>query len=210
MVPLPFPARRRALREDRPRDPRRATILNGALPGDTELDRVHGELSDALTATAHTVQSFQLRDIPLAYCRGCFECWTRTPGVCRTRDDGPAIAEAIIRSDVTVWITAVTFGGYASELKKALDRIICLVSPFFMRVHGEVHHRPRYDRFPFLLCVGMLPEEDREQERVFRTLVERNAANMHAAGHAAEVLYRGHDPRDVWAGLERLAQRSVA
>ncbi|MEJ2677913.1 MAG: NAD(P)H-dependent oxidoreductase [Gemmatimonadota bacterium] len=210
MSPLPFPARRRFLRAQRPAPAGRVAILNGALPGDTELDRVHEELHDAFSATGHIIESFRLRDIPLAYCLGCFECWTKTPGICRTKDDGPAIAEAIIRSDVTVWLSAVTFGGYASELKKALDRINCLVSPSFTRVRGEVHHRPRYDRFPFVLCFGMLPESDAEQERIFRTLVERNAINMHAPGHAAEILYRGHDPRDVWEGLERLAQRRVA
>ncbi|MEJ2218474.1 MAG: NAD(P)H-dependent oxidoreductase [Gemmatimonadota bacterium] len=210
MVPLPFPSRRRALRVDHAVQPRRATILNGALAGDTELDRLHDELSDALTAMGHVVQSFQLRDIPLAYCRGCFECWTRTPGICHTKDDGPTIAEAIIGSDITAWLSTVTFGGYASELKKAVDRINGLVSPFFTRRRGRVRHRRRYDRYPFLLVFGVLPEPDPEQERIFRALAECNAINLHAPGHAVEIVYRGHDPRDVWAGLERLAERRVA
>jgi multimeric flavodoxin WrbA len=209
MVPLPFPTRRRTRSASYP-PPTRAVLLNGALPGDTELDRLLNELYDALVSTGHIVQSFQLRDIPLAYCRGCFECWKKTPGVCRTKDAGPVIAKAIAQSDVLANITPITFGGYSSELKKALDRCICLVSPFSKRIHGEVRQRARYDHYPFLLTYGMLPEPDAEQERIFRLLVQRNAINLHAPGHAAEILYRGHDPQEVWGGLERLAERSAA
>lgn len=39
--------------------------------------------------------------------------------------------------------------------KKGLDRLIGLVSPFFTKIAGETHHRPRYDRYPALLAVGV-------------------------------------------------------
>ncbi len=174
----------------------RAVVWNGALAGDETLALVEDELRAVLRETGALVRDFQLRDIPLAYCQGCFECWTKTPGLCKTDGDaGREITGAVIESDLWVMLTPVTFGGYSSEIKKALDRSICLVSPFFRRVNGEVHHRRRYRRYPALAAVGVLREPDAEQERIFRMLVERNALNVGSPVSAACVLPAGASPR---------------
>jgi multimeric flavodoxin WrbA len=178
-----------------------AIILNGALPGDSYVDAVGAGLHLALTdggwqATYHT-----LRDEKVAYCLGCFECWTKTPGVCRIDDDGRRLAAALIASDLAVYLTPVTFGGYSSELKKYVDRSIPLVSPFFTRIYGEVHHHARYARYPSLVAVGVLPEPDPAQERIFAALIERNAINLHAPFHSSLVVYRGQQPDAAAASL---------
>lgn len=113
--------------------------------------------------------------------------------MCKTRDAARDVAAEMIASDLVVLLTPVTFGGYSSHLKKALDRSICLVSPFFTRIDGEVHHRRRYARYPALLGVGWLPEPDLEEERIFGSLVARNALNLHAPRHASRVVYAGQD-----------------
>ena len=75
-----------------------------------------------------------------------------------------------------------------------MDRIICLISPFFTRIDGEVHHRPRYARYPALLGVGVLPAPHPAQEQIFDTLIGRNAINLHAPVHNSVVLYRSQEP----------------
>ena len=170
----------------------RAVVLNGALPGDESLAPVEEKLVELLRETGAGVRDFQLRDIPLAHCQGCFECWFKTPGLCKTDGDaGREITGALIGSDLMVLLTPVTFGGYSSEIKKAMDRSICMVSPFFRRVDGEVHHKLRYRRYPALAAVGVLHEPDEEQERIFGTLVERNALNFDSPVTAACVLPAG-------------------
>jgi len=103
-------------------------------------------------------------------------------------DSAREIARRFIQSDLVVFLTPLTFGGYSSGLKKALDRIICLVSPLFMRIDGEVHHRPRYERYPRLLGLGVLRQADDESEGIFHTLVSRNAINMHAPAQGSAVI----------------------
>jgi len=184
-----------------------AVVLNGALAGDETLAPVENVLAELLEETGAGVRDFQLRDIPLAHCQGCFECWFKTPGLCKTDGDaGREITGAMIGSDVLVLLTPVTFGGYSSEIKKAMDRSICMVSPFFRRVDGEVHHKLRYRRYPALAAVGVLHEPDEEQERIFRTLVERNALNFDSPVTAACVLPAGASSAEVRdrlaAGLE--------
>jgi multimeric flavodoxin WrbA len=95
------------------------------------------------------------------------------------------------RRPVVVFLTPVTFGGYSSELKEAVDRLIPLVLPCFRTIDGEVHHVRRYDRYPSLLGLGLLPEPDAEQERIFRAVIERNAINMHAPSFGVSYLYEG-------------------
>jgi hypothetical protein len=169
----------------------KALILDGTLAENTFLEEVHQTLTRRLAATGCEVESMALRDMEIHHCVGCFGCWAQTPGVCMIDDSAREVARAFIASDLVVFFTPVTFGGYSSELKKALDRIICLLSPFFARIEGEVHHKPRYRRYPRLLAVGVQPRPDRESEEIFTTLVRRNAINMHAPEHAAVVL----DPR---------------
>ena len=175
----------------------KATILSGALPGDSFVDAAGIALQDALQADGWTVTPWTLRDEKLAYCLGCFECWTKTPGMCRIDDAGRGVPASIIGSDLAIYLTPITFGGYSSELKKAVDRIICLISPFFTRIDGEVHHHARYARYPDLLGVGVLPAPHPDQEQIFHTLIGRNAINLHAPVHNSVVLYRSQEPAAV-------------
>jgi multimeric flavodoxin WrbA len=93
-----------------------------------------------------------------------------------------------MQSDVVVLVTPVTFGGYCAALKKAVDRVLPILSPFFMKIRGEVHHKPRYKKYPALIGVGILPRRDEESEALFSRIIERHATNAHSPWHHAFVL----------------------
>lgn len=167
----------------------KAMILNGARNNEKVLDSIHKIVFDKLSDLNWDVKPFILRELNITHCVGCFECWVKTPGVCRFKDDGPQIAEALIKSDLLICITPITFGGYSSELKKALDRIICWISPFFMKIYGETHHKRRYEKYPSLMGIGVLPQSDPDSEKIFKTLVNRNALNFHSPTHIGGVVF---------------------
>jgi multimeric flavodoxin WrbA len=168
-----------------------ALILNGARAGEATVDAAAGLVAEELAAAGWEWHTLQLRDLAIAPCMGCFGCWVRTPGLCVIDDAASEVARRAMACDLRVYVTPVTFGGYSSELKKALDRTIPLISPFFTRVHGEIHHQKRYDRSPSLAVVGLLDAPDPEAEAIFQALVARNALNMHNPPHAAAVLSAG-------------------
>jgi hypothetical protein len=154
------------------------TILDGATAlADTErtLEAIHR----LCARLKHEVSTLRLRDLAIAPCTGCFMCWVRTPGICVQDDAGRNVAASVIRGDVLVLVTPITFGGYSSELKKAVDRTIPVILPFFERLAGETHHQPRYAEYPSIVAVGIGPATP-EEERLFRQLVKRHARNMHA------------------------------
>jgi hypothetical protein len=169
----------------------RAVILNGSHHGDQASAVLHGVIAGELAERGWEVEPFVLRDLGIAWCVGCFGCWERTPGQCVVDDAARDVAAAMIRSDLVVYLTPVTFGGYSSHLKKAVDRNNCLLEPFFTTVRGETHHVARYSRYPRLLGLGVLTRPDAEAERLFTTLVARNALNLHAPLHGAGVVRCG-------------------
>jgi hypothetical protein len=187
----------------------RALLLNGGHtggPGEDAIATVESILCHRLAEHGFEVDVVTLREASVAYCRGCFQCWTRTPGLCRTNDAARDLTRRFILSEVVVFLTPVTFGGYSSELKKVLDRSIGLVSPFFRRIDGETHHRMRYARYPALLGVGLLPGPDLEDEALFHSLVRRNAINLHSPAQAADVFYHGDDPEELGRRLDGLVE----
>lgn len=140
-------------------------------------------------AKGHTVTTFELDGLDIKPCQGCFACWLKHPGTCVHKDDQEPVLRAMAASDVQVWITPITFGGYSSALKKALDRFIPNILPFFELREGEVHHPIRYPRRRGLIVLGTRPTADPEAERTFRELVLRNALNLDSVRTEAIVIH---------------------
>jgi hypothetical protein len=152
------------------------------------------------------VQSFFLPDLRIADCAGDFNCWLKTPGVCSINDANRDVARAMVRSDLLVFLTPVTFGGYGSHLKKALDHVVQVISPFFESAGGETQHRMRYAKLPRLVGLGVTGRPDEEAARVFRTVVARNARNMQDERHASGVIHAGLGDEAIRAEVERLLE----
>jgi multimeric flavodoxin WrbA len=183
-------------------------ILDGSPIGDRDLSPILNLLSDVLKADGAQIQVFPLREMKLAHCLGCFNCWIKTPGMCVEADAGREIAKAVIQSDVAVLFTPVTFGGYSPELKKMVDHFVQLISPFFAMDHGEVHHPPRYTHRARLLGVGVQRHPNAAEAHIFKTLVGRNAINLHPSSYAAEVVLASDNRDSLRACFQALLTRS--
>jgi multimeric flavodoxin WrbA len=170
-------------------------FLKGSPPAGRDLlcNRAGAAVTASLKAKGWDARTFALAGMDIRPCRGCFSCWLKTPGRCVIADDQEAILREAAQSDLFIWLTPITFGGYSPELKKALDRIIPILLPYFGRVRGETHHPLRYGHRPRLLVLGTQKEEDAASEAVFRRLVGRNALNLGDAESAA-VVFSGDIP----------------
>jgi hypothetical protein len=167
---------------------RKVVLLDGSPAGDESYTPIRSLLTGVLEAEGFQVEIITLKEISMAHCIGCFGCWLETPGACVLPDAGREVTGAVIRSEMTLLFTPVSFGGYSSELKKALDRWLPLVLPYFLVLHGEIHHTPRYRRYPRLVGIGVQRGTNVEEADLFRALVGRNAVNFHAPSHAADAV----------------------
>lgn len=181
-------------------------ILNGG-PGDGRgavCREIAGAVAGESRARGWTVAAFDLDGLAIKPCRGCFACWLKDPGICAIKDDQEAVLKAMVASDLQIWITPVMFGGYGPALKRALDRSIPTILPFFIRLNGEVHHPQRYERRRRFLAVGTLPAPDAEAERIFHHLVRRNALNLGSVAAESLVLYDGEGKAGISGRLTEL------
>jgi len=173
----------------------KALILNGAAALRDLADAVDGALSSRLAALGYEVARYDLAALDPPPCNGDLGCWLVTPGVCVQAGPHRDVARDLIQSDLAVWLTPVTFGGYSSPLKRQLDHCLPLLAPWFAKVDGETHHPPRYRRRPSLLAVGLLERPDPAAAAVFRRLVERSVLNMQSPRFASACLAREELPR---------------
>jgi hypothetical protein len=66
----------------------RAVILNGADRAGDPADVAANGLEARYLAHKATVRHFILRGQAVGHCQGDFDCWVRTPGRCRIKDEG--------------------------------------------------------------------------------------------------------------------------
>ena len=184
----------------------KALILDGSTKKEDFPESLIKDLLDYLRAKNFEISSRILREEKIAGCLGCFGCWLKTPGNCVIKDAGHDLPKQVMHSDVVFLLTPITFGMYSSELKKALDRFPCpVLLPSVNKVHGEIHHAPRYANYPTLIAIGSLPSEDKESEETFKTLVSRNAINLHTKA-AASIIYSNDQPEVI---KEKLLKKSL-
>jgi multimeric flavodoxin WrbA len=167
-----------------------AVILDGSESGDGTSSQIRAVLTKELSALGHSVRPFLLSGMDIADCTGCFGCWMETPGRCVLNDDCGEVASALARADIVALVAPVTFGGYSSALKKALDRSICFSLPYLTIRKGEVHHPRRYGHEQRLMGIGIMWNRDLEAQVVFSELIARNALNMDIQHHASALVFR--------------------
>jgi len=158
----------------------KALIFDGSQADDAQSAKVNAGLRANLQARGWEMEHILLREQKIGNCAGDFFCWVRNPGMCNTDDDNRLIAAKVMHSDLVIYLTPVTFGGYSSTLKRMVDHQVQNILPYFARIEGETHHQRRYRRYPDLLVIGWMEGPNPGAEAIFRHLVHRNALNMHA------------------------------
>ena len=155
----------------------RITILNGS-PDSGELDHYLKELVTVLQEQ-HEVTVFDLRDMDIKYCTGCFGCWVKKPGECVVTDESGDVRRAMIHSDLVLFSSPLKMGFVSALLKKTMDKMIPLIHPYFEVVQDEAHHRGRYEHYPL---VGLLLDKgadgDDEDVAITTDIISRMALNM--------------------------------
>lgn len=82
----------------------------------------------------------------IADCLGCTWCWFKTPGVCRHKDDVPALHEKMFRADVIVYATPLYVCNMNAIMKRFIDRIMPLAEPYQEYRDGVCTHPREQDR----------------------------------------------------------------
>ncbi|RPH32791.1 MAG: flavodoxin family protein [Bacteroidales bacterium] len=172
-------------------------VLNGLNPNQPESNRFKDIVNSSFGLNSSGFEMVDLHTKKIHKCRGCFDCWVRTPGECFVKDDSQHICNLIINCNLLVFLTPIVYGGYSSYLKIMLDRIIPLISPFFVKYKGEIHHKPRYNKYPALLGLGIQSYASSDEVKSFKQIIYRNSLNLHSPFFHAETFMNTDDEASV-------------
>lgn len=165
-----------------------AVLLNGASSPTDPTHALCAEIERQLAALFETVRSFHLAGYDIGHCMGEFDCFVKTPGRCRIHDEGQEIERAVHDADLVVLVTPLHHGGYAADLKKAVDRLLPLISPFFRKAGDMTHHALRYEHRARWAAVALDTTPSPERTRLFRAFAETNALNFGSPAWGAAVV----------------------
>ncbi|MCG6188482.1 flavodoxin family protein [Maribellus maritimus] len=157
------------------------TIVDGNPDsGKNPLNSFIEELTLALKAGNSHVDIFHLSEKNIKQCIGCWDCWWKTPGVCRFNDDAPETLKSIINSDLVIYSSPMIMGMYSAILKKFHDRTIPLVHPYIKIVEGEYHHKKRYPNYPKMGVLVEPNDSSKEELELVEKIFSRIKLNFHS------------------------------
>ncbi len=156
-------------------------FLNGSGSGSDMNSYIHSVI-DSITEKGHQARELVLREMNYSPCRGCFNCWVKTPGLCIFKDDGDILCREFLASDLVVLASPVIMGYPAAIVKNALDRIIPIIHPYLEDVEGEIHHMKRYKKYPVLaLLLEKSGDTDDEDIEIINDIFRRAALNLQSS-----------------------------
>ena len=80
-------------------------VLNGSPKGErSNTYRLTGAFLDGLRQVQQAeVEVLEVGKLHLLPCRGCFACWSKTPGKCVLQDDMAGVIEKLLAADLLIW-----------------------------------------------------------------------------------------------------------
>ncbi|HBF39748.1 MAG TPA: flavodoxin family protein [Firmicutes bacterium] len=121
--------------------------INGSPRGrEGNTERILGPFLEGTQDAGAETEIIYLKDKKINHCRGCFSCWTRTPGICVHHDDMPQLLEKVFTADMLVYATPLYCFTVTGLMKDFLDRNISLVTPAIEAQDGRYFHNARNER----------------------------------------------------------------
>jgi hypothetical protein len=122
-------------------------VLNGSPRGKKSTTmQITNSFLRGIKKTDDDIKVVHLVSYKIAPCKGCYCCWTYTPGKCVIKDDAVWILEDYLDADMVIWSSPLYSFGLTSIAKAMLDRLLPVYQPIIEeRKNGQVTHPFRFD-----------------------------------------------------------------
>lgn len=100
-------------------------------------------LNHFLNATNATITKHYITDLDIKGCKGCFNCWTKTPGKCIHDDDVDMIIQEYATTDLLILATPIYNGKVTHYLQKLMERFLPTALPYQIKHGDQTRHPPR-------------------------------------------------------------------
>lgn len=148
--------------------------------GESRSELLLTHLVEGMRQADAEVEVINLREYDVKYCLGCYSCWTKTPGVCRYKDDmSTLLFPKWLESDIVVYATPLFHRSFTAKLKAFIERTIPASLPYLESNNERTIHpvRGKYPNFVVLSVAGF-PEL--EEFRLLSDLAQYNFNTNHS------------------------------
>ncbi len=109
-------------------------------------DMVLNKFLEGIKDAGGDFEKIYLNDKKINQCRGCFGCWTKTPGKCVFQnDDMPEILKKLEEADIIIYATPLYHFNMTSYMKIMIEKTLPLLEPFLIK-DKELTTHPRRNK----------------------------------------------------------------
>jgi len=128
----------------------KALIINGSPRGQRSNSKIMSDFFEqGLKSAGVTTESVFLAELKLEYCRGCFGCWTSSPGKCVIEDGLNELLLKYTQADYIIFAAPVYYYTMPAVMKNFIDRLLPLATPQIHKdENGEFYHQTRHGKLP--------------------------------------------------------------
>lgn len=143
----------------------------------TDNEISYEEVKNLLPEIDSELEIVNTRDLKIAHCMGCNQCWLKTPGICAIKDDYEVILKKMVNAK-DLWLVSDTrFGFLDHKGKRVMDRIMPMLNMSIGFRDGWMRHELRYHA----LNIGLLYKGAADQT-MLEEWCKRTSANI--GGHS--------------------------
>jgi multimeric flavodoxin WrbA len=143
---------------------KKVLAVNGSPRGrHSNTRRILSPLLEGAREEGVQVEEVYLADLTIGPCRGCFGCWTQTPGKCVQEDDMAALMEKVLNCDALVLGFGLYIRSVPSGVQAMMERMLPMAEPWLVEggdgaTTHPARHRGRRARWIVISNCGF-PEE---------------------------------------------------
>jgi hypothetical protein len=129
--------------------------------GQSKTELLLSHLVAGMRTAGAEVEVVELRKKKINYCRGCFTCWTKTPGVCVHKDDmALELFPKWLEADIAIYASPLYHYTVNAQMKTFIERTLPSLLPYLVR-KGDITVHPLRGRHPVvvMLSVAAFPED---------------------------------------------------
>lgn len=126
---------------------------------------------------AIVIDTLHLQEVEIQPCRHCYQCWTKTPGLCVIDDMGREIAKGMLQTEMTIIVSKTICGEIQQIVKHAFGRTIPNFSAPKIR-----------NQYFDLVAIGIAEQDDAMFEEQYQENVHRLGIDFHCLNTTAGIV----------------------
>lgn len=135
----------------------RILALNSS-PRDSETSKTELVLQNFLTGARRAgavADTLYLRNYRIKHCRGCYNCWIKTPGKCVQKDDMTGtLFDRYLQADLVVLATPIYHATVNARMKLFVERTLPMADP--LKMGPEAEEMPhRFEKMPKVVALSV-------------------------------------------------------